>query len=128
MRLPEEFRDFPDAIDCNFGPYRAVTKHIVDGDTFDALIDFGFNEYRYMPIRLLDIDAPESNRAVSKVAGMAAKAYLESLLPHGTPVLLFTQPDPDSFGRYLAIVHVAENTPSINQQMVDAGHAIWRTT
>lgn len=125
MRRPAEFGDWPSSLHAPFGPYRAVVRHIVDGDTFDVLVDLGFNQYAYQVIRLAGIDAPEKNRAATKEAGLAAKHFLEGLLPLGTQVLLMTDPDPDSFGRYIAIVDRADGV-EINQALLDAGHAVER--
>ena len=122
-RKPTEFRGFPAALLLPYGPYMASVQHIVDGDTFDAFIDIGLNEYPYRICRILGIDAPETNRAASREAGVAAKAYLESLMPVGSPVQLVTRPDPDSFGRYLVRVMVKDGT-DVGAAMLAAGHAV----
>lgn len=122
MRRPDEFGSW-DGQHPGFGPYAGVVRHIVDGDTLDCLIDVGFNTYLYLIIRMTGINAPETNRASSKEAGRAARAYLEQLLPPGTKVVLHPKPDPDSFGRYIAVVVKARDGADINMAMVDAGHA-----
>lgn len=125
MRRPAEFENWPASIRTPYGPYRAVVRHVVDGDTLDALVDLGFNQFSYQTIRLAGIDAPEKNRAATKEAGLAAKRFLEGLVPVGTQVVLVTEPDPDSFGRYIAIVDRSDGV-EINQALVDAGHAVFR--
>jgi micrococcal nuclease len=122
MRRPVEFADWSDQ-HPGFGPYAAVVRHVVDGDTLDLLVDVGFNVYPYEVIRLRGIDAPEKNREATKVAGVAAMVYLESLLPIGTKVLLITRPDPDSFGRYIGDVIRVSDKMQINEQMIASGHA-----
>lgn len=129
MRRPAEFEAFPDGLRemVPYGPYRAVVRHIVDGDTIDVLVDLGLNDYRYTAIRLAGIDAPESNRAVSADAGRAAREHLRGLLPVGTPVALVTEPDPDSFGRYIAEVIRLDGDGvwfSVNERMLTDGHAV----
>ena len=39
--------------------YRAKLIRCVDGDTFDAEVDLGFNTFARIRFRLLDIDTPE---------------------------------------------------------------------
>lgn len=133
VRRPVEFETFPIALRLGFGPFMGVVRHVVDGDTVDVLVDAGFNDYLYRTIRLADIDAPEKNRLESREAGLASRAFLEGLIPVGAPVVLFTRPDPDSFGRYLAVIKALESLDgrsvtefSVNQRMVESGHAVWR--
>lgn len=122
-RVPDEFRNWPDAIAAEFGPYRAIIRHHVDGDTYDCLIDMGWNDYRYHPIRLLGADTPETNRAPSRDAGLAAKAFVQDLMPVGARVLLRTRPDPDSFGRYLARIQL-EDGRDLTDLILAAGHGV----
>jgi endonuclease YncB( thermonuclease family) len=122
-RVPTQFVTWPSSMTVGYGPYRAVVEHHVDGDTFDALIDFGFNRYDYHAIRVLGIDCPESNRPESRAAGLAALDFFAKLMPIGTPVVLYTSPDPDSFGRYLARVVMAGNRV-LGDLILAAGHAV----
>ncbi len=122
-RKPVHLRNFPAALRCPYGPYMAVVEHIVDGDTFDVLADAGFNMYPYRTCRLVGVDTPETNRAASRVAGLAAKAYLEQIMPVGAPVRLHSRPDPDSFGRYLVQVELLDGT-DVGESLVVAGHAV----
>ncbi len=125
-RKPVEFQGWPESLPVAYGPYRAIVRHHVDGDTLDTLIDFGFNEYRYAVIRLADCDAPEKNRAATKTAGLASLQHLQTVAPVGTRVRLDTAPDPDSFGRYIASVTL-EDGADLATVMVEAGHAAWRS-
>lgn len=128
MRRPYEFDNFPDEIAEPFGPYRAVVGYIVDGDTFDCLVDLGFNQYRYTTIRIANIDAPEKFRLDTREEGEAALQYLAALIPVGSPVLLYTEKDPDSFGRYIAEITALdeEGEFDVGAAMVADGHAVWR--
>lgn len=123
MRKPVEFVGWPDHLAVPYGPYRAVVRHHVDGDTFDCLVDFGFNLYSYAPIRLRGVDTPETNRARTRTAGLAALAYLREILPVGSRVQLYTEPDPDSFGRYLAFT-LREDGQDVSTMLVEAGHGV----
>lgn len=128
MRRPAEFEAFPDALCPGFGPYRAICRHVVDGDTIDALTDLGCNDYRYLTCRLMGIDTPEVWRKVSRDAGIAAREYLRAMVPVGAQVQLHTEPDPDSFGRYVAAVIYARmgELRCANVDLVRAGHAVIR--
>lgn len=120
-RVPVEFKNWPPDLDVVFGPFRAVVRHHVDADTADYLVDLGMNRYDYRPVRLLSVDCPEINRTESREAGFAALAYVRSVMPIGCRVRLHTRPDPDSFGRYLARVELA-NGEDLASLIIAAGH------
>jgi len=125
-RKPVEFRDFPPDLHPGFGPYPAIVKHIVDGDTFDILADAGLQRYPYVTVRILGIDTPEKNRLATRVAGLAAQAFLEEVMPVGSPIRVDTKPDPDSFGRFLVNVTLP-NGDDLGLLLLDAGHAVVMT-
>jgi endonuclease YncB( thermonuclease family) len=126
VRRPEEFNNWRSRRP-SYGPYAAVVRHVVDGDTIDCLVDLGINIYVYEVVRLAGLNAPESNRAATMTAGRAAKVYLEAQLPPGTRVVLATKPDPDSFGRYIAGVTRADDGVDVNALLVASGYAERRT-
>lgn len=125
-RKPVEFENFPANIDPGFGLFRAVVSHIIDADTVDVLIDCGFQQYRYTTIRVQNIDAPEifSGTAEQKARGFAAKECLEKIAPVGTPCVIETGKDRQSFGRYSASILLQDGT-DIASALVSAGHAEW---
>lgn len=92
----------------NLPRYRAMGSHIVDGDTFDAIIDLGFGVYTYQAIRLADVDTPEIF-APSSIAeaslGDDAKEFTGRYV-QDQPIILFTKPDERSFGRWVAHAYV----------------------
>lgn len=85
--------------------YKAKTVRVLDGDSIEVSIDLGFNIWFKEIVRLAGIDAPET-RGPTKNAGLAAKSFLEALLPAGTLVTLQTQKATvsEKYGRYLARV------------------------
>ncbi len=85
-----------------------------------AFVDMGMNEYAYHSFRLEGYDAPEifSGPAYVRVWGEATKEKLVALLAVGTPVLLTTMRDAQTFGRYRADVKTVA-TPSVNAAMRD---------
>ena len=105
--------------------YRAIVRRVIDGDTLDVDIDMGFRAWRMRErLRLMGINTPEI-RGAERVAGIAAKAYVESRLPPGTEIIIKTAPDPDAFGRWLAWVWV--NGDLLNIELVAKGHAVEKT-
>lgn len=105
--------------------YDAVVARVVDGDTVYFDVDLGFTVHYSIDVRLLDIDAPEVYGAHATEAGRQAKAYMESLCPPGQAVLLHTQrDDTGKYGRYLATVYLPGDDVSLNQKMIDSGHAV----
>jgi micrococcal nuclease len=103
--------------------YRAEVLRVVDGDTFEALIDVGFAIKIAASVRILGIDAPEL-KGDTKAAGEVAKAALTRLL--AGPIRLRTE-KPDSFGRALAEVWFL-NGPgkweSVAEVMIRSGYAV----
>lgn len=126
MRKPIEFADFPAAVAtrCAYGPYRAVIKAEVDGDTLYALCDVGLNDYPFKEFRLARINAPErfKGSAEERARGDAAWRYLLSIVPEGTAAAISTTPDPDKYLRYIAEVTLADGT-NVSDALVAAGHA-----
>lgn len=80
--------------------YRAWCGYVVDGDTFDVLIDLGVNHYAYEAIRLKGVDCWEIT-GEERPRGVQAKAFTESEIL-GRPVMLVTYKDTQTFGRYVA--------------------------
>ena len=105
--------------------YRAEITNVVDGDTVDAEVDLGFSAMLKMRLRLWGINAPEM-RGASAEAGREAKARLRFLVETAGNVLTIrTHKDrQDKYGRYLAELCVPGATRTINQQLVDEGHAV----
>lgn len=103
--------------------YAATVIRIVDGDTCYLNVDCGFRIFGAMEFRLYGINAPEVVGA-SKAAGLAAKAYLETLVPAGAAITVETFKDPEKYGRWLGILHTDGETASVNDRMVSSGNAV----
>jgi micrococcal nuclease len=106
--------------------YQAVVARIVDGDTIVADIDLGFFTWRRGEfLRLSRIDAPEPHTE-TREAGDASTAFLRSIIPVGTPIVVQTFRDRrDGFRRYIAEIWLGDM--NVNDLMVTEGHAIYRT-
>ena len=100
--------------------YRAIIMRIVDGDTFWAKVDLGFNLSAQLDFRILGIDAPECV-GVNRTAGLASAAILAQLMPIGSTCLIRTAKG-DSFGRWLAEI-ILEDGRDVAQEMIHAGAA-----
>lgn len=106
--------------------YRATVCRIVDGDTLDVILDLGFGIQRETRVRLLGINTPETKGA-TKVAGLAAKTFVESIAKPGDSLLVQSRallPASDVFGRALAFVWVGKAEMTLNQLLIDKGHAV----
>lgn len=55
----------------NLYTYKATCTNVVDGDTIDILIDYGFDTYAKRRVRLLGVDTPERGQDKFKEATAA---------------------------------------------------------
>lgn len=109
--------------------YRAQIVSVYDGDTCRADIDLGLGIWvRNEKLRLLRINAPEL-RGEEKIAGKASRDFLrEQIL--GKEVFIQSHKDKrGKYGRYLAEIWLEEagSWVNINDRLVEAGHAIYKT-
>lgn len=78
--------------------YSATITRVVDGDTVDCTVDLGFNLFKKVRFRILNIDTPETYRPrneAEKVHGLAATARAEELLLYQTLLV-----ETGKFGKY----------------------------
>ena len=107
--------------------YNAKVTHIVDGDTMDLAIDLGFDIVYNSRIRLYGINTPESRTRdlEEKARGLAAKDRVKELCPVGADVTLKTSKDgKGKFGRILGEIFVPGVVQSVNQLLIEEGHAV----
>lgn len=128
MRKPQEFAGFPEELAARapFGPYRAIVKHIVDGDTLDLLVSVGFNDYTYLTVRVRGINTAElnSSNARERKRAEAARDFLATeLAPPGAFAVVTTFKDRLTFGRYVADITL-DGGRDLATEMVTAGHAV----
>ena len=107
--------------------YVAQVIEIMDGDTLRIDLDMGMCIRQYPKVfRLSGINTPESRTTnmEEKKKGLAAKNYLQFLAPVGSYIMIVTDKDlSDKYGRIFGKAYIAPNSPSINDIMVQAGHA-----
>lgn len=119
--------------------YEGYCQRVVDGDTIVADIDQGMSHWAIKQyIRLAGINAPELSNPDG--SGQLAKQYMETLLAAGTGIWLATVEyhEFEKYGRVLAVIYTAPPSSipwagadlatilpgSINQEMIDSGHAV----
>ena len=103
--------------------YRCKILRVVDGDTVHVSVDLGLETYRTLKVRLAAINAPE----LSEPSGQNAKSFLTSLISEHPPEYWWTirtvKDRTEKYGRYLGHIINPSTGESLNQLMVDSGHA-----
>lgn len=107
--------------------YQAEVIYWHDGDTARVDVDLGAHVHWHGYARAAGYNSPELY-GTAKPLGLEALAYVESLAPAGTVLLLnsiaFERHDEqDSFGRMLAYVTLADGT-DLSTAMIATGHAV----
>ena len=85
-------------------------------------IDLGHRIRTTDAIRVRGINAPE----LSQPGGKEARDFLSALIPAGTRIRIQTFKNKrDKYGRWLGDLFLenSDGTKSVNQMMIDAGHA-----
>ena len=111
--------------------YPVKITRVIDGDTVDADIDLGFNEYKKDRIRLIGIDTPESRtrNKKEKALGLASKARLKELVAQaptgkrGKKIIYLktTKDGKGKFGRILGTLFI--NDQDVCEVLITEGHA-----
>jgi endonuclease YncB( thermonuclease family) len=106
----------------------ASIDHIVDGDTLDVTAVIWLapdGRPLLMPerVRLLGVNAPESNKKPTQVAGRAAAAFTRTwLAARPLSTLVLTLCGRDAFGRALAQITAPDGT--LSDALLASGHAV----
>ena len=106
--------------------YSAKLLRVVDGDTCDAMIDLGFNTWVKKRIRFKGVDCWESRTRDldEKKKGLAAKAYTKELLENSDEgKFVLKSYGLGKYGRVLADLFVKGHEQSVNQLLIENGHA-----
>ena len=107
--------------------YKVKITRVLDGDTVDAEISLGYNVYITERIRFMGIDTPESRtrNLKEKKLGLAAKARLKEILKEnkGNIILRTSKEGKGKFGRILGTLLIYGGMTSVNQHLIDEGHA-----
>jgi len=103
--------------------YNATLDRIVDGDTFDCILDLGFDvKLHKQRVRLAGIDTPESRTRdlAEKKLGLAAKERLKGLCFGKFKVKSLGK---GKYGRIIGIPYT-EDGEDICQMLIKEGHAV----
>ena len=106
--------------------YSAKLIRVVDGDTCDALIDLGFDTWVKKRIRFKGVDTWEcrTRDKEEKVKGLAAKAFTKDLLENSDDgKFALRSHGVGKYGRVLGELFVKGETKSVNQLLLENGHA-----
>ena len=106
--------------------YSCKLVRVVDGDTADAMIDLGFNVWVKNRIRFMGVDAWESRtrNKEEKVKGLAAKDFTKHLLKDSDEgKFVLKSYGVGKYGRVLADLFVKGHEKSVNQLLIENGHA-----
>jgi micrococcal nuclease len=106
--------------------YSCKLDRVVDGDTFDSLIDLGFNTFVKKRIRFYGVDTWESRtrNLEEKKKGLAAKEYVKDLLENsdGGKFSIISH-GVGKYGRVLGEIFVKGHDTSVNELLKENGHA-----
>ena len=103
--------------------YNATLDRIVDGDTFDCILDLGFDvKLHKQRVRLAGIDTPESRTRdlAEKKLGLAAKERLKELCVGNFKIKTLGK---GKYGRILGIPYT-EDGEDICQILINECHAV----
>ena len=103
--------------------YKAKCKRVIDGDTFDAIVDVGFYISVHQRIRLKGVDAPEifgvSKNSREYKQGIRAKKYLEWRFFENNNECILETHRTGKYGRWIAVVWLQDSNVSLNQELLD---------
>ena len=104
--------------------YKCKILRVVDGDTVDATVDLGFDTWKFIRIRLVGINTPESRTRdlEEKARGLAAKDFVVSILKkHNNQFILHSQ-GVGKYGRCLGEIFLGD--VKLNDLLITEGHAV----
>lgn len=103
--------------------YRAYVRKVYDGDTITVDIDLGFGVLlKNQKLRLLGINTPEI-RGESREEGLKVRDIVRGRISNKW-IIIKTQKDrKGKYGRWLALIHESGVEESINEWLLNEGHA-----
>jgi micrococcal nuclease len=110
--------------------WRARCVNIVDGDTVDCDLDTGFGNVLTWRIRFFGVDAPELHTGLLKKEAVEAMVFIGDVIaqwqadPNDHWPLVADVYKRDSFFRYLTNLFKRNTLPSINDMLLESGHAV----
>ena len=105
--------------------YKAKLVRVVDGDTADVMIDLGFNVWTKQRLRFKGVDTWEKRTRdkEEKIRGLAATAFTTEYLEKNNGLFTIQSYGVGKYGRVLAEIFVKGEKKSLNQLLLENGHA-----
>ena len=105
--------------------YKCKLVRVVDGDTADVLIDLGFDTWRKSRLRFKGVDTWEKRTRdkEEKVKGIAASAFTQKYLEMNEGNFVIQSFGKGKYGRVLAEIFIEGEDKSLNQLLIENGHA-----
>ena len=111
--------------------YAAKLERVVDGDTYELMVDLGCSVWHKLTVRLLGVNTPET-KGETRTAGLAARREAEIWFSdhHSFVIELHKEPkrQTDSFRRYLALIYgtkfYTEHQESLSEHLLATHHAV----
>ena len=104
--------------------YRAYVKKVYDGDTITVDIDLGFGVLlKNQKIRLYGINTPEI-RGESKEEGKKVRDLVRERILDTWVTIKTYKDKKGKYGRWLGMVYELEVEESINEWLLNEGHAV----
>jgi micrococcal nuclease len=103
--------------------YRGSIHKVIDGDTYDVILDLGFCIAHKIRVRVRGIDTPEifGNKATAE--GKEASEYVKSLLEGKTVTITTYKTAPSTFNRWEADVVIEETKINVAEHLIEKGYA-----
>lgn len=107
-------------------PLKANEYEVIDGDTVKVMLDRGFNDYKWVSLRFLGLNAPESRtrRTLEKQAGLLVKEIVLKWIEARKGVQLFatSEEKPKFAGRAIGkLWGTSEDEDCLNDFLLNLG-------
>jgi micrococcal nuclease len=106
--------------------YKGKVVRVVDGDTFDIVVDLGFFIFHQIRVRLRGVDTPEVYGADASPEGRAVSELVKKLIEGKDVTITTYKPIATTFNRYEADVRYVDNTGAsiqLSEELVKRGYA-----
>jgi len=111
--------------------FEGLVDRVVDGDTYDIILDLGFYITHTIRVRLKGVDTPEVYGKNASEEGRVASAYVKSLIENQRVVVQTYKNAPSSFNRWEADVYFnllledgSTSQVSLADHLVEKGYAV----
>jgi len=110
--------------------FEGLVDRVIDGDTYDIILDLGFYISHMIRVRLKGVDTPEVYGKNASEEGKIASAYVKGLIENKRVVVQTYKNAPSTFNRWEADVYFdilledgSKSRVSLAEHLVDKGYA-----